>query len=314
MVSWQRYRHVIDWVMRIRERYFLFTMIILYFFVVVLFATINWIIFFSNSTSFLISEQLNKSVKRYDFLTDSLDGEEYHSRAKDKMPITISGFSEIVNPKFAKRDSIKTILLLKQDTLSGYRHGLDSLGVIATEVRTVTIEHYKDSMMRNQQQRLDSINEIIAANDSLQMIRMGKYLERAHCELEYADKMQRVCSYVLKNYGKFLPDDLYNQIGVQNAEIIRLETEVTGLEIEERFLTRGIRDLINSFHNNRIESVGFREFLYYSICVSTTVSFGDIAPNDGLTRFLAVLEILLCVLLLGVFLNKLTANLNEEGK
>lgn len=285
-----------------------------YIIIVVSFAFVNRICFFRNSTSFLISEQLNKSVKRYDFLIDSLDGEEYHSRARDKMPITISEFSEIVNPKFAKRDSIKAILSLKQDTLSSYLHGLDSLNKISVEVRAVMIEHYKDSMLREQKQRLDSINKIITANDSLQMIRMGKYVERAYYEIEYASKMQMVCSNVLKNYGRFLPVDMHNQIGYHNAEVIRLEAEVTGLEIEERFLTRGIRDLINSFHNNRIESVGFREFLYYSICVSTTVSFGDIAPNDGLTRFLAVLEILLCVLLLGVFLNKLTANLNEEGK
>ena len=285
-----------------------------YVIIVFSFAFVNRALFLRNSTSFLISEQLNKSVKRYDFLIDSLDGEEYHSRARDKMPITISEFSEIVNPKFAKRDSIKAILSLKQDTLSSYLHGLDSLNKISVEVRAAMIEHYKDSMLREQKQRLDSINKIITANDSLQMIRTGKYVERAYCELDYANKMQKVCSDVLKNYGRFLPVDMYNQIGDHNVEVIRLETEADALRIEERFLTRGIRDLVKSFHNNRMESVGFWDFLYYSICVSTSVSFGDIAPNDGLTRFLAVLEILLCVLLLGVFLNKLTANLNEEGK
>lgn len=193
-----------------------------YILIVFVFASVNWITFNRNSTSFLISEQLNKSVKRYDFLTDSLDWEEYHSRARDKMPITISEFCEIVNPKFAKRDSIRAKISLKQDTLSGYLHGLDSLNMIAVEVRAATIEHYKDSMMRNHKQRLDSINEIIVANDSLQMIRMGKYVERAYYELEYADKMQKVCSDVLKNYGRFLPEDMYNQIGNHNAEVIRL--------------------------------------------------------------------------------------------
>ncbi len=57
----------------------------------------------------------------------------------------------------------------------------------------------------------------------------------------------------------------------------------------------GIGDLISSFHNNRHESVGLLDFFYYSICVSTTVSFGDIAPNNGWTRFLVIVELLVCV-------------------
>ena len=61
-----------------------------YIIIVVFFAFINWISFNRNSTSYLISDQLNKSIKRYDFLTDSLDKEEYHLNAKDEMPITIS--------------------------------------------------------------------------------------------------------------------------------------------------------------------------------------------------------------------------------
>ena len=65
----------------------------------------------------------------------------------------------------------------------------------------------------------------------------------------------------------------------------------------------GIGDLISSFHNNRHESVGLLDFFYYSICVSTTVSFGDIAPNNGWTRFLAIVELLVCVFLLAILLD-----------
>ena len=60
-----------------------------------------------------------------------------------------------------------------------------------------------------------------------------------------------------------------------------------------------------------MESVGFLDFLYYSICVSTTVSFGDIAPNNGWTRFLAIAELLLCVLLLAVLLDGVAKKVNN---
>lgn len=283
-----------------------------YIIVVVVFAFANWITFNRNSTSYLISDQLNKSIKRYDYLTDSLNREEYHLNAKDEMPITISEFSEMINPEFAKRDSIKAILALKQDTLEKYLHGLDSLGKIAVKVRSATIQHFKDSMMQYQQARLDSINELIAANDSIRMIRMGKYIERAHYEIEYADRMQQVSKYVLDHYGSFIPEEMSSQIGNFNLGVIRLECEVDNLKIQERFLSHGIRDLISSFHNNRHESVGLLDFFYYSICVSTTVSFGDIAPNNGWTRFLAIVELLLCMLLLAVLLDGVTKKVNNE--
>lgn len=76
-------------------------------------------------------------------------------------------------------------------------------------------------------------------------------------------------------------------------------------------MTHGIRDLISSFHHNRLKSVGLLDFCYYSICVSTTVSFGDIAPNTGWTRFLAIAELLLCMFLLAILLDGVAKKVNN---
>ena len=76
-------------------------------------------------------------------------------------------------------------------------------------------------------------------------------------------------------------------------------------------MSHGVRDLISSFHNNSHDSVWLLDFFYYSICVSTTVSFGDIAPNNGWTRFLAIAELLLCVLLLAVLLDGVAKKVNN---
>ena len=39
--------------------------------------------------------------------------------------------------------------------------------------------------------------------------------------------------------------------------------------------------------------------------MSTTVSFGDIAPNSFGTRLMAVIEILFCILLVGLIIEKI---------
>ena len=46
--------------------------------------------------------------------------------------------------------------------------------------------------------------------------------------------------------------------------------------------------------------------------MSTTVSFGDIAPNNGCTRFLAIAELLLCMFLLAVLLDRVTKKVNKD--
>lgn len=58
-----------------------------YVLVVMSFAFVNWVMFMRNSTSYLISEQLNKHVERYEFLAPDIDLAAYHRDAKDSMPL-----------------------------------------------------------------------------------------------------------------------------------------------------------------------------------------------------------------------------------
>lgn len=68
------------------------------------------------------------------------------------------------------------------------------------------------------------------------------------------------------------------------------------------------------FHKNRINSVGFWDFLYYSLCVSVSVSFGDIAPNNSCTRAIAIIELLFCLALIGVIVDKLNESINKKDE
>ena len=67
------------------------------------------------------------------------------------------------------------MLVHKQDSLDIYVQIGDSLNTIATKSRDINIQLYKDSMLLDYQHKIDSMNNIIAANDSNQMILWGKY-------------------------------------------------------------------------------------------------------------------------------------------
>jgi hypothetical protein len=60
--------------------------------------------------------------------------------------------------------------------------------------------------------------------------------------------------------------------------------------------------------------VGLGDFTYYSICVSTIVSFGNIPPNDGKTKLFAILELLICLFLVAKILDEIKKTRNTNNK
>lgn len=285
-----------------------------YIFVVVAFAAINDLMFLYNSTSYLISEQLNKHIQRYEFLDPKFDLATFHKDTKDAMPITIDGFVELVNPSFDSLQAVNDSLLLKQSALKNCTERCDSLVRVASVIRDDSVKQVRELMLSVYQERIDSLSQFMKGKDSTEMIIAGKYVEMARLQFEYAKKNVEVQVLIGKYWGNFIPDSLSHQIWKCNEDYVWLTTEIQELEQLRRDISSLIRTATIAFHNNRLDAVSFWDFLYYSICVSTTVSFGDIAPNDGWTRFLAVLEILLCMILLGILLNGIIAKLNAENR
>lgn len=288
-----------------RKRHRVLTMISIYLMVVLFFSVVNWLIFLRNSTSFLISEQLNKHIERYDFLKTTIDLAQYHRDAKDEMPITINEFAETIRPVFDNLEAINDSLEEKTRKYKRDSLILDSLNAIAIENRKEAIKTIKEKSLAKIQRSIDSLIAYMTGKDSTEMIIQGKLVELANLQYEYAKKNAQVQSYINTHYGGLISDSLSFQISYHYGNYVRMILEIVDLEDARRSVISKIRDSNMAFHNNRMESVGFMDFIYYSICVSTTVSFGDIAPNDGKTRFVAVLELLICIILLARILDRI---------
>lgn len=56
------------------------------------------------------------------------------------------------------------------------------------------------------------------------------------------------------------------------------------------------------------------DFLYFSAMTITTVGYGDITPNTTLLRITVMIEVLLGVIIIGVFVTFLTSDKNREAK
>jgi hypothetical protein len=283
----------------IKKHHFLIQIIGLYLLIVLLFAVINWLMFKYNTTSFLISDQLNKHVERYDFLDPEADLASYHKNAKDRMPITIREFGEIINPNLANLQAINDSLKTKEKNLFDCQLLWDSLSKVASGMREDSIMEFRREHLAGSQERIDSLKRYLEGKDSTEMIIEGKYVELAELQYEFAKKNAEVQSLVVQYIGNFIPDTLSLQIRKCNEDYLWISMGIQELESTRRDVSSKIRDLVADFHDNRANSVGFWDFLYYSICVSTSVSFGDIVPNNSCTRLLAIIELLLCLVLVG---------------
>lgn len=277
----------------------------IYIFIVVLFATINWLVFNINTTSFLISEQLNKYVGQHEYLNPEIDLAAYHRNAKDNMPITIDGFSAMMKPTFERLEATNDSLSFNQHRLNVCIQEWDSLSRIASAMRYDSVKLLRERMLSGYQEKIDSLRRFLEGKDSTRMIIEGKYVEMAQLQYEYAKRNAEIQSLIGQYIGNFIPDSLSRQIRKCNEGYLEITTEIQELEQQRRDVSSWIRNLIVDFHENRRDAVGFLDFLYYSICISTTVSFGDIAPNSGLTRVIAIIELLFCIIIVGIIANRI---------
>lgn len=272
--------------------------------IVLLFAFINQYIFWKDSTAFVISEQMNKHVERYKLLEPDIDLVRFHENAKDKMPVTFEGIYEMILPDVKKLEFINAQLQSNQEDLDSCKEKVRRVSQLADIERQAAIEAFIDSSMRGYQQKIDSLQRYMIGKDTTELILNGKYVELARLRHDFAKQNAQVYQKVLEYYSRFIPDTLATLLTSLNNEEMRLTSKCEEYEDSRKGVRNRIKDTVNAFHSNRYETVTFNDFVYYSICVSTTVSFGDIAPNSGSSRLAAILELLLCLVLVGLILEK----------
>ena len=107
-----------------------FRFITIYILIVFLFAGINYILFFCNSTSFLISDQLNKQVNYYNYWEPELDMEKFIADTKNKKPITVDGFMTLIKPELDYFKSVNDSLQIQEYQRDNCKKNLDSLYLI----------------------------------------------------------------------------------------------------------------------------------------------------------------------------------------
>lgn len=286
----------------------------IYIFVVVLFAVVNYIVFLNNTSYYLISDQLNKNVARFDYLNEDSVLVSYQKGINDTIPLSMAEFGDKIKPYLVEVNSTANLISKVKVEIDYKEVRKDSLWEVATIKRTDSIERYKNKVLMPYRLRIDSLESYISIRDSIDMVIQRKYVELANLNYEYALKNLETQNYIIQHYGSFISSSLFEEAHNESAEWANLCDSVVKLEKSRIEMASQIREMVRLYHNNRIKSVSFWDFLYYSICVSTTVSFGDIIPNKGISRFWAIFELLLCIVLVAIILDDIKKARNKHDE
>lgn len=281
------------------KRWRLFPIIIAYIVLVLAFAVLNWLHFEKEPTSFLISEQLNRRIERYEFKSPENGLAIYLKSKKDSIPLTIEEFELTIKPLFDELDMVFDSLALQKNKCAKDSVLLDSLSQVASVMRSDSISVITQKEMGPYQRKIANIERSMEGRDSIELALEGTFVELAEAKVEFAVKNAQLQSAILDQYAFLVPSSLYEEVTESQNSFIQSLINLRHLEDSRRVVYDRIRAVSASFHNNRINTVRFWDFLYYSVCVSTSVSFGDMAPNDSCTRTMALIELLLCVGIIG---------------
>lgn len=130
-----------------------------------------------------------------------------------------------------------------------------------------------------------------------------KRSELAEHRVERAKLEYQTALYVVDNFSTFVSEDIYaKQSDLMEKEALARDTYMQ-LEKNMRNIRLQAIEQIRADAQHLVDRVGFIDFLYYSIGISTTTTFGDITANRMMVRGIVSFQLFLCIILVGGLIN-----------
>jgi hypothetical protein len=130
-------------------------------------------------------------------------------------------------------------------------------------------------------------------------------VQLAKLDYETSSKQLDVAERTLREYGQFAKaEDMGNWRQMeQQAEGAREALRI--LDNKWREHRMDAEKALGEWYSARIPKLTAIDFVYFSLGVSTTTTFGDIIPNHSIVRAIVVAQLLASLVIVGLFINSL---------
>jgi len=130
-------------------------------------------------------------------------------------------------------------------------------------------------------------------------------LDLSRTEARLAQRRFEVADHVVKNLASFAkPEDLTAWLATR-AEITKANDESLDTFRKQSELRGQALTLVSAWTKEQQARLGIVDFMYFSLGVTTTTTFGDIVPNHWGPRLIVSLQLLVSLVLVGLFVNSL---------
>lgn len=263
---------------------------------VVVFALFYWGIFFARPDAFNFASGYNNNplttfVERF-YVAD--DGEEYF--LDDAQELT-EGFRQRAAEVDTARRRYLAVEAAEERAEEDYQAALDVFQEsIEAEVDAYEAKHVVP--IENQLAALEERIEALPFGSQAAPVLIGQ-------TIELNEELLGHLTYIIENRIVFATEEAERAFEVikQAREDARNATSEAGGSYRQ--LRGDLFDHFSATRNQMLYQIGFWDFLYFSACISTTTTFGDITANLPWVRILVVLQIFAGIIIVAGFLNGL---------
>lgn len=136
------------------------------------------------------------------------------------------------------------------------------------------------------------------------IINLGKKrIALAEFRVEKAKVEYNIADYTLKNLREFMSKETIDKFELISNNRLENETLRLSYSVEVSQIRSRLYSLALEYRTNIIKQFNYIDFVYYSVGIATTTTFGDITANSKLIRFIVTIQLLISIFILGAFAN-----------
>lgn len=272
-----------------------------YLVIILLFALIYNGTWSFNPDSFVKNNALNSTP-----VHDAVNLAYANNEVKNEDPVSISRevFAEQILTLTNQYNEIKIENLELEEKLSQQQEKLKKIGERQSVTWGKNTQKYIANSLKDLHNTLitknserDAILSLKSKNNSSQInvLLAEKNLEIAKVKLEITYKENDANVYILSHAGEFNDPEVVNQLDTINKEIDETRTKIINNEKKKMDIRNKSQSMLVKLKK---DDLNFWDFLFYSIGISTTTTFGDLLANSRVIRFLVCVQLLLSIIVL----------------
>jgi len=164
---------------------------------------------------------------------------------------------------------------------------------ISAEIKLIEEAAEKNSKRGDHQKAVDAYSDL-----------KRKITERGEIEVLIPQKKVVMFDFLLNGGGAGVEEELrvWNEL---KEKTWKYSNEISELERRQNTLLFNFQMLHMSLERELASKANWLDFLYFSIGISATITFGDIIPNMTLTRLAVISQLLACLVIVAKILDRI---------